>query len=544
MEAKGAIAVLSLSLAHFAAIADTPLLTMRLRSNDTDSTAIWKANFNAIAGHPGCCDEIWFSTGCGAPSLDWHRAHAAVIADAMLDARAAGIVPSLQFQATLGHGDFLGTPEMFSMKTWTGWTGWSGIETKYCNCPRQPAFHAYLREVSKIYAPLGFAGLWIDDDLRIAHHQPSDSYGRHIGCWCRTCLAAFNAETGASWTREKLAKAVETDDTLFARWRKFSVDGLRIVARAIAETFHEFAPDTMMALQHGCEEDRVDQVTAVLKVLHEISGRAVGFRPGGGAYYDDDPNGVILKSISTGWFRNRIGDPGWVKVWTPEIESWPRTYYSRSSQGVLAEGFGALMCGMNSVSFFISNSAMEDPALYGRTFWKSLAEASPVLHGYAKTIDGCTAVGFTMPGAPRIGIRRVAIPVLAGPGRSVGELTNADCERNANRMTSSEVQAFREDLDRRAGGLPALVKSPFVGLMQAHVDTDGNFRCLSLLNLRIAEQGPVLVRLRNVPREWTVAVWNEMRHGPVELVLEKDGKDSFVTIPSIDAWNGGYLSGR
>ena len=107
----------------FAAIADTPLLTMRLRSNDTDTPEIWKANFSAIASHPGCCDEIWFSTGCGAPSLDWHRVHAAVVADAMADARAAGIVPSLQFQATLGHGDFLGKPEMFSMKTWTGWTG-------------------------------------------------------------------------------------------------------------------------------------------------------------------------------------------------------------------------------------------------------------------------------------------------------------------------------------------------------------------------------------------------------------------------------------
>ena len=521
----------------------SPLIAMRLRANDTETSEIWKSNFSEIARHPGCCDEIWFSTGCGAPSLDWHRARAAVIADAMADAKAAGITPSLQFQATLGHGDRFGTPEMFSMKTWTGWTGWSGIETKYCNCPRQPAFHAYLREVAKIYAPLGFAGLWIDDDLRIANHQPSDSYGRHIGCWCKMCLTAFNSENGATWTREKLAKAVETDDALFARWRKFSVDGLCIVARTIAETFHELSPDTMMALQHASGEDSADQVVAVLKELHEISGHFVGFRPGGGNYYDDDPNGVICKSIGSGWFRNRIGDPCYVKVWTPEIESWPRTYYSRSPQGVLVEGFAALMSGMNSVSFFISNSAMEDPALYGRTYWKSLAEASPVLHGYAKTIDGCTAVGFIMPGDPQIGIRRTAIPVLAGPGRSFGELTTADCERNVNRMTSSEVQGFRDELDRRAGGLPALVQSPFIGLMQVHVDGGGNFRCLALLNLRISEQGPVQILLRKVPSEWTHVVWNEMRRSPVRLQLERSGDDSFVTIPLVGAWNGGYLSG-
>ena len=78
------------------------LMSMRLRANDTDTKEIWKANFKAIAENPGCCDEIWFSTGTGAPSLDWHRARAEVLAVAVKDAKAAGIVPSLQFQATIG----------------------------------------------------------------------------------------------------------------------------------------------------------------------------------------------------------------------------------------------------------------------------------------------------------------------------------------------------------------------------------------------------------------------------------------------------------
>jgi len=519
-----------------------PLLTMRLRANDTESPEIWQANFKAVAEHPGCCDEIWFSTGCGAPSLDWHRARAKVIAGAVADAKAKGIVPSLQFQATLGHGDAFGTPEMFAMKTWTGWTGWSGIETKYCNCPRQPAFHAYLREVSKIYAPLGFAGLWIDDDLRIAHHQPSDSYGRHIGCFCATCLKAFNAETGANWTREALAKAVETDDALAARWRKFSVDGLCLVACTIAEEFHKMAPETMMALQHACGEGSVDQVTEVLKVLNEVSGKPVGFRPGGGAYYDDNPNAVILKSLSTGWFRNRIGDPAHIRVWTPEIESWPRTYYSRSAQGVLAEGFTALMSGMNAVSFFISNGAKEDPALYGRTFWKTLEAASSVLHGYARMIEGCTAVGFTLPGNPQIGIRRAAIPVLAGPGRSVGTLTTAEVGQDLNMMTSADVQKLRDELDRRGGGLPAVVCSPFAGLMQIHVDKAGGLRSVALMNLRITEQGPVRIRLRKVPADWKAVDWCEMCRPSVKLTLEREGDEIFVTVPSVGAWNGGYLT--
>lgn len=519
-----------------------PLLTMRLRANDTDTAEIWKANFKEIAAHPGCCDEIWFSTGCGVPDLNWHRARAAVIAEAVKDCRAHGIVPSLQFQATLGHGDEFGTPEMFAMKTWTGWTGWQGLETRYCNCPRQPAFHAYLKEVSKIYAPLGFAGLWIDDDLRIAHHQPSDSYGRRIGCFCETCLKAFNAETGANWTRAALAEAVMKDDALAARWRKFSVDSLCLVAKAVAEVFAAESPATMLALQHASGEESADQVPAVLRTLHEVSGRPVGFRPGGGAYYDDDPNGIIQKSLQAGWFRGRIGDPDWVKTWTPEIESWPRTYYSRSSQGVLVEGFAALMYGMNAVSFFISNGAMEDPALYGRTFWTALASASPALHGYARAIEGCRPVGFAVPGKPSIGVRRLAIPVLSGIGKSYGELTKDECGKNVNAMTSADVQKLREGLDARAGGLPAVVCSPFAGLMQVHVDAQEKLRTVALLNLRIAAQGPVRIRLRALPEGAEKVVWQALCRTPETLPLERTAEGTFVTVPEVGAWTGGYLT--
>lgn len=522
---------------------DWPLMSMRLRANDTDTKEIWKTNFKAIAENPGCCDEIWFSTGTGAPSLDWHRARAAVLSEAVKDAKAAGIVPSLQFQATIGHGDSFGTAEMFAMKTWTGWTDWKGVEDRFCNCPRQGAFLKYLRDVSAIYAGLGFSALWIDDDLRIGHHKPADSYGRRIGCFCDTCIAAFNAETGGKWTRETLAKAVAADDGICARWRGFSVKSLTIVARAVAEVFASVSPGTMLALQHASGPESDDQIGEVLKTLHAVTGKPVGCRPGGGSYYDDNPNSVVLKSINAAALRGRVGNPGYVKVWTPEIESWPRTYYSRSSQGVLAEGFAALMYGFNSVSFFVSNGAMESPSLFGRTMWKPLAEASSVLRGYARAVDGCEPVGFTMPVEKKIGVRRMAIPVISGIGRSVGEFTEEEIRKNVNTMTSADVQKFRDALDARAGGLPAVVKSPFMGLMQAHVDRDGALRCVALMNLRIVEQGPVRILLRGVPPTWKGVVWHEMRREPVKLELERAGDETYVTIPSIAAWNGGYVTG-
>lgn len=63
------------------------------------------------------------------------------------------------------------------------------------------------------------------------------------------------------------------------------------------------------------------------------------------------------------------------------------------------------------------------------------------------------------------------------------------------------------------------------------------------MNTRITEQGPVCIQLRNVPDDWTVVDWNEMCRPALRLMLERREGSVFVTIPSVGAWNGGYLSG-
>ena len=534
------VGVLGLMAAVGTAAAERPVLQMRLRGNHTETEEQWSRTFAAIRENPGCCDEVWFSTGTGAPSLDWHRARAKVIGKGFGDLRAIGIVPSLQFQATLGHGDGLGRPEMFTAKTWTGWTGSQGVEDRFCNCPRHPGFLAYVREVSRIYAALKPAGLWIDDDLRYNNHRPATD-GSRLGCWCATCIAAFNAETGGRWTRETLDRAMAGDAALEARWKAFAIESLCGVARAIGEEFSRVSPETMLALQQGGWAEAVEPVREILKTLHEVSGRAVGYRPGGGAYHDLDPYDQVEKSVEAARFRRLVGDPSSVAVWTPEIESWPRAYGSRSAQSAIIEGFTALMYGMNAVSFFISNGAKEDPTLYGRTYWKSLEKASPVLRAYARTVAGCRSVGFTMSGKPQIGIRRAAIPVLAGLGRSCGELTEKECALNVNMMTSAEVQRLRDDLDRRAGGFPAVVCSPFLGLMQVHVDAENRLAAVALVNTRISAQGPVRVKLHGLTEGVRSVTWRALGAAAEELPVERLPEGTFASIPEIGAWNAGYI---
>lgn len=528
-------------LCALAVHADTaPVLQLRLRAPDIISDEAWDATRAMIAANPGCCDEVWFSTGIGVPPVSVHADRAARMVRAAAELRRLGVIPSLQFQATIGHGDGISLTEDCSAKNWTGWTGSTGVEAKACNCPRQRGFLAYVREVARLYAAFKPAYVWIDDDLRFDNHNPA-TVGSRPGCWCERCIADFNAATGGKWTRKTLDAAVAKDEALLEKWIGFSEDSIVEVARAIAEELLKVSPDTRMALQHGMTH--AGTIMKVLTVLHETSGRPVGFRPGGGAYYDVNPNDQIIKSLLSARYRLKLGDPGIISLWTPEVESCPRVYGSRSAQSILVEGFSALMYGMDAVSMLVTQTGNEERELYSRTILKPLAKGAAVLKGYAISNRETVPVGFTSSASvdELYSFASSGVPVLFGVGRSCGELTEEDLKLDRIIFTSKKVQEGRDMLDRRGKTLPARVVSPFVGLMLPRVSIkDGTLRTVALLNNRIDAQEQIELSLRGVPKGAT-AVWREMRRSPVEVPLVREGEAVRATIPSIGAWNAGWL---
>ena len=108
-------------------------------------------------------------------------------------------------------------------------------------------------------------------------------------------------------------------------------------------------------------------------------------------------------------------------------------------------------------------------------------------------------------------------------------------------MTTLRIQELRNVLDRRAGGSTAVLESPFVGHMMPRVSADGSLRLVSLVNVRIEEQGPLTLRLRHVPAGRASATWREMNRAPVTLPLVREGDIVRVTVPSVSAWNAGWL---
>jgi hypothetical protein len=354
-------------------------------------------------------------------------------------------------------------------------------------------------------------------------------------------VSGFNAETGGAWTRATLAAAARANAKLRVAYEEYAIRSVAGIARIVGEAFRDVSPRTRLAIQHNPNARRT--VAAIVGALYDAGGRPVGYRAGAGAYYDVNPNDQILKAIAMAGGRRDFAHPEKVGLWSYEIACFPRTYGTKSAQSIITEAFSSLMFGFDAASALVLNYGQESEELYLRTRLKPMAEAAAALRALAAAGEGAVPVGFTFPpGGPSLyRFSQLGVPVLFGPGRSCGRLQSADLRHDRCRMSSAEVQRVRTALDARAGGLPALLESPFVGMMLPRVAADGSLRSVALLNLRLDAQGPVHLRLRGVPADVTRVTWHEMRAPALSLPLTRDGAVCTVVLPSIAAWNGGVV---
>ena len=523
---------------------DEKILLLRLRMPNTCTEEGWNAILSGITDNPGCCDEIWFSTGINVPAMDVHREHAKRLNQAKKDLEKLGIGASVQIQMTIGHGSACEDPAEWTAKTWTGWTGSTGVEHQYCNCPRQPEFLEYLKEMTGIYAALKPRTMWIDDDLRYDNHYPA-SKGSRIGCWCDTCIADFSALEGRTWTRESLDAAMSSDPALEERWKEFSLSSLVNIARIIAEETKAISPETRMGYQKTFSLRDTTVVRTILQTLYEASGEKVSYRPGGGAYYDKlHPADQIIKSMDAARYMSILGCDGILDTWCPEIETYPRHYGSRTGQSVLLEAFAALAYGADEVSMFILDNGEESPEVQSRQMLHPIHEGAPVLKDYAAANKATIAVGYSASTDNKelFALALSGIPVLPCAGRELLHLMPDDYHSlDIWSQTSTQIQEFRDKLNEKAKA-PVLCDSPFIGMVIPRVDPEGALRSLGLINCRIDAQECIRFLLPSLQDGITTVSWRELRSKPVKLRVHQNEKGiPYVEIPRISAWNAGFL---
>ena len=362
-----------------------PQMIIRLRSGH-ELPGVWERLLEQLKQNREICDEVWFATGIGFPTLEEHRRKSERLAECAEDLRAAGITASLQIQATIGHGDRTFADNSIAGKNWGSYVGRNGEVTRTCNCPYQEGFQNYMAELSRIYAQWHPASVWIDDDLRLTGHHPASE---PFGCYCDDCLALFSKLENNSFSRSGLLSACENDPELEQRWRNFAISSVTRLAEIIVKNFLAVAPGTRFGFQHGAQPER----EAIIRAMAVQANAKAGSRPGGGASSDHVPYELIDKAFLIS--RQTYTQCGYeiISQLCPEIETYPRNFGCKTARGLTFETMLYIAMGADSMSYFIMDPVCETPEWYGKALLAPLAAAAPAFRKLIQINENTIASG-------------------------------------------------------------------------------------------------------------------------------------------------------
>lgn len=551
------VGALAAILSVTAAQGEVPFSALRFGFRCTQPDK-WPGMRSALAQNRRAFDEVWFSTGVSFPKLGWHEEHARQCAAAADDLRRLGIVPSIEIQTIIGHSDAMLASGDTSGQDWGPMVSCEGRAARHLGCPRDPKLRAYFVRVAELHAAWRPGSMWVDDDLSYRNRAPISHWSKALaGCFCDTCLAGFVRREGREWTREALAAAIRADMTVRARWDAYSLEGYADLTRAIAAAVHRLSPKTVFGYQFGGGLQ-----PAIPKGLYAGSGLPVRLRPGSGAYWDTDPYEQIAKAYEMQAMVRGIRGANWLEAICPEIETCPRTFASRTPQGVILEAFENLALGMDFLSMFVADLRTdESAAFYGDTLFARLAAAHDFLKGYADANRGTRPAGFSVAGdQPQRLVACRGVPIAPADGVSLGDLPDptaipvrsagsdwmsesfAPETRVMQIVSSTGLTNYYAQCDAASGGkLPVRFEAPVRAFAVPRVRKEGTLATVGIVNASIDRQDSVGLRLRGVPEGCSVAYWHMPEAEREILPLTRKGDEATLLLPRLGAWECGYL---
>lgn len=349
-----------------------PFYSMRLGAkqqtdfqNLVDFVDIFKRN-------EGCCDEVWFSTYYGFPKLEQHQLLADKIVESAKYVRKNGISVSLQISNTIGHGSYARVQD-FSGFAWDDMVGPDGTHAVYCCCPRDPDFLDYFAELTGYYARIKPDNVWIDDDLRMHHHDPVA-----YGCFCDRCVAQFNSQFNGNYTRSLLVQAVNDPDSYETRQKlvEFNQQALLGIASTIAREVMKISAASVVGVQQASfawSSYSGGNYHVLFNGITKITGKASVCRPGGGYYNDHAPRALLDKALNLCLQTQRM--PDGMEISQAEVENIPHNVSGKSVHGTLIESAVYLAYGCTSLSysaFMIPNEkpVFHEPLMAGLADWR------------------------------------------------------------------------------------------------------------------------------------------------------------------------------
>ncbi len=358
------------------------MLVQRLGSQSQKNESFIDDLCNNIKNNPNSCQEVWFATDYGFPSIETHAKTAQTIKEFSKKFEKIGVKISLQISNTIGHGVYMSSHDcsglVYEGSLAEPLVGHDGTVAKYSFCPAGENVIKYIVTYIKEYAKLKPLKIWIDDDLRLTNHTPVK-----FGCFCDSCIERFNKENGTNFKREELVKEINFGDI---NWRIKYLNYLRKImynfTYEISKAVHEVSPDTVMCLQYGPRRGHSGyDHKHILDAMRDATGHIPYTRPGGGCYHDYDINDFFRKSHELD--RESYTLPDYVVEKYPEIENLPDVMFGKTIAGTCFETSLYFARGNTGMTYAIMMRDNEPRDWHGKMlqafsehydYWKKMSE--------------------------------------------------------------------------------------------------------------------------------------------------------------------------
>lgn len=272
------------------------------------------------------CDEISFFTESDGgdfrfvPLAEVER-RAAHLKWVVQQTQKAGFLVAINILNTIGHtsdgGAVAPRPE------WRELVGANGATAHFCSCPADTRFLAYTREKYRLYGGAGADRFWIDDDVRLLNHRPSD-----WGCLCEFCIDDFRSGMRApSTTREELVDEIRNDPFTRTKWVERNADTIHTLIEACVEGLS--SSGFLGEVGFMTSGTLVDCGADLARWFDTMSpdGRRSWIRPGGGFWDEETPLTMLDKIQVASSVRELV--PSASAVY--EVENYPYTLGQKST---------------------------------------------------------------------------------------------------------------------------------------------------------------------------------------------------------------------
>lgn len=345
---------------------------------------------DALESSPRLVEEIVFFTSYyHTPlELDTISEFAGQISQVFPMIRQRGYRIGLNHLATTGHHEE--NLEMVANHELPRQVGLDGQSCQGAICMADAGVKEYVRETYRILALSQPDIIWVDDDVRLGGHIPTQGC-----CVCSGCLADFSEDAGEPFTRESLVAALDAPDaSRRTRIRRLFLERntrvIRDLLAIVEEAVHAVDPKIELGMMTG---DRFWEGYGFEQWADALRGSeksVVRWRPGGGFYGDDQPKELLDKAHAMG--RQSAILPSYVQIIQSEIENFPYQNLRKAAQSNVLEITANLFAGCSGTALNIlgqeGNSIAESASLL-----EKLKEATPFWNRLKSELEGSAPVG-------------------------------------------------------------------------------------------------------------------------------------------------------